>query len=290
MSFRPYNRPVTALAVSKTGALCLSSCLDRSTISVNLASTDKFGEPVTELANDTIKPISWIRFHPSLTQQILTCSGDIKLWDLETRKPMIRMHGSVVTKAIFLENGLVAGCGGTSIDFYDSRVSGHSIHSLQGYHTDDITSLSAVNGLQLVSGGNDGMVNLYDLRGTRNVGLDMEIVYDMVDQLSVTQVEWRFGRCFAKLHGACRIVEIDFVRKNNEICKEYTLLVDKEEVGVDFDFSGDDSLVVGGDNLTDLTTQTVLLQPSNNDVVTRLALTNNSGVCATNNGYIYKVS
>ncbi|KAG7888617.1 hypothetical protein KL908_005164 [Ogataea polymorpha] len=285
MAFRPHSSAVTALALSASGRICVSACVDSPAVALSSISN---GEVFAELANDTIRPVTFLGFDPVQPQRMLSCSGDAKLWDIETLQPVVKMHGSNVVQAAYLDNGVVAGCSGTGVDFYDSRVSGRPIGSLQGYHTDDVLSIHACSGTQFVSGGNDGVVNLFDLRGARNVALDTEIVFDMFDRISVTQVAWNYGRCFAKLHGVARIVEIDFVCKNNEITSQHAVVVDQEKYRVDFAFAGE-TLVAGGDRVVEVDSQKTLLQGEGNEVLTRLAFVGTSGLCASTRGYIYSL-
>ncbi|KAG7885473.1 hypothetical protein KL925_005288 [Ogataea polymorpha] len=285
MAFRPHSSAVTALALSASGRICVSACVDSPAVALSSISN---GEVFAELANDTIRPVTFLGFDPVQPQRMLSCSGDAKLWDIETLQPVVKMHGSNVVQAAYLDNGVVAGCSGTGVDFYDSRVSGRPIGSLQGYHTDDVLSIYACSGTQFVSGGNDGVVNLFDLRGARNVALDTEIVFDMFDRISVTQVAWKYGRCFAKLHGVARIVEIDFVCKNNEITSQHAVVVDQEKYRVDFAFAGE-TLVAGGDRVVEVDSQKTLLQGEDNEVLTRLAFVGTSGLCASTRGYIYSL-
>ncbi|KAG7864573.1 hypothetical protein KL919_000601 [Ogataea angusta] len=285
MSFRPHSSAVTALALSATGRIGVSACVDSPAVALSSVLS---GKVVAELANDTIKPVTFLGFDPAQPQRLLSCSGDAKIWDIETLQPVVKMHGSNVVQAAYLDNGVVAGGSGTSVDFYDSRVSGRPIGTLQGYHTDDVLSICAATGTQFVSGGNDGVVNLFDLRGARNIALDTEVVFDMFGRISVTQVAWKYGRCFAKLHGAARIVEIDFVRKDNEITSQHAVVVDEEKYRVDFAFAGD-TLVAGGDRVVEVDSQKPLLQGERGEVLTRLAFAGTSGLCASTKGYVYSL-
>ncbi|VEU22391.1 DEKNAAC103311 [Brettanomyces naardenensis] len=94
--------------------------------------------------------------------------GSIEIWDLETRQRLRTMQGHDSRVAVTCWNNHILSSGARSgqIFHHDVRIQDHKMAELCG-HTAEVCGLEwGSDGLQLASGGNDNVVNIWDARST----------------------------------------------------------------------------------------------------------------------------
>lgn len=93
-------------------------------------------------------------------------SGEVELWDVETRQKLRTMagHQAQVATLSWNQHILTSGCGDGSIWHHDVRIPRHKVMELLG-HTGEVCGLRwRADGELLASGGNDNVVNIWDGR------------------------------------------------------------------------------------------------------------------------------
>ncbi|KAF9162782.1 ubiquitin-protein transferase activating protein [Actinomortierella ambigua] len=117
-------------------------------------------------ADDWVASLSWAPDGAYLA--IGTFDGDTQIWDVETKGKVRSMTGHQARVGVMSwDNSIVStGCRDGSIWNHDVRVSNHKVAELL-HHTNEVCGLSwRSDGLQLASGGNDNIVNIWDPRNT----------------------------------------------------------------------------------------------------------------------------
>ncbi|KAJ1926860.1 WD repeat-containing protein slp1 [Tieghemiomyces parasiticus] len=95
-----------------------------------------------------------------------TSDGDTQIWDPETQRKMRSMagHQARVSALAWDKHILSSGCRDGSIWHHDVRVATHKVAELRG-HTSEVCGLAwRPDGAVLASGGNDNLVNIWDVR------------------------------------------------------------------------------------------------------------------------------
>ena len=93
-------------------------------------------------------------------------SGEVELWDVESRQKLRSMSGHQAQIAVLSWHGhiLSSACGDGSIWHHDVRVARHKVMELLG-HSGEVCGLKwRADGELLASGGNDNVVNIWDGR------------------------------------------------------------------------------------------------------------------------------
>eukprot|EP01087_Luapelamoeba_hula_P016798 TRINITY_DN51_c0_g1_i4.p1 TRINITY_DN51_c0_g1~~TRINITY_DN51_c0_g1_i4.p1 ORF type:complete len:472 (+),score=56.84 TRINITY_DN51_c0_g1_i4:77-1417(+) len=91
-------------------------------------------------------------------------TNEVQLWDVTRQKQVrtLRGHSGRVTSLAWNQHMLSSGSMDTSIFNHDVRIASHHISTLSG-HTDEVCGLKwSPDGLQLASGGNDNILNVWD--------------------------------------------------------------------------------------------------------------------------------
>jgi len=97
-----------------------------------------------------------------------TSEGDTQIWDVELDKKLRSMYGHITRVGVLSwnKNILSSGCRDGSIYQHDVRIENHKIQELLG-HCAEVCGLSWKNdGQLLASGGNDNLVNIWDIRSS----------------------------------------------------------------------------------------------------------------------------
>jgi cell division cycle protein 20 (cofactor of APC complex) len=125
---------------------------------------------VNELVNlgdvDYVSSVKFIQDGSYLA--IGTSDAQVQLWDIESMSKVrtMRGHQSRVGSLAWNQHILSTGSRDGSIFNHDVRVSNHHVSSLLN-HTQEVCGLSwSPDGTQLASGGNDNMVNIWDIGQT----------------------------------------------------------------------------------------------------------------------------
>ncbi|KAI8611906.1 WD40-repeat-containing domain protein, partial [Chytriomyces sp. MP71] len=95
-------------------------------------------------------------------------NGDTQIWDLETQTKIRTMRGHTARVGVLSwDRHLVSsGCRDGSIWHHDVRVANHKVGELLG-HTQEVCGLKwRADGGLLASGGNDNLVNIWDIRSS----------------------------------------------------------------------------------------------------------------------------
>ncbi len=112
--------------------------------------------------------------------------NDVQIWDVERSKQLRRMRGHTARVGVLAWNQHLVSSGSrdSSIFNHDVRVAQHHISSYQR-HTQEVCGLKwSHDGTQLASGGNDNLVNVWDMHST-------EPVYTMNHHLAaVKAISW----------------------------------------------------------------------------------------------------
>lgn len=96
--------------------------------------------------------------------------GSIEIWDVEAQQKMRTMRGHMarVAATSWNQHILTAGDRTGLIIHHDVRIQDHVAMTLEGGHTVEVCGLEwRPDGLQFASGGNDNLVNIWDVRSTR---------------------------------------------------------------------------------------------------------------------------
>ncbi|KAF9172302.1 ubiquitin-protein transferase activating protein [Mortierella sp. AD010] len=115
---------------------------------------------------DAVASVSWAC--DGLYLAIGTFDGDTQIWDIETKTKVRSMAGHIARVGVLAwdKHILSSGCRDGSIWNHDVRVQNHKVAELSN-HTNEVCGLSwRADGQQLASGGNDNLVNIWDVRST----------------------------------------------------------------------------------------------------------------------------
>ncbi|KAF9961939.1 ubiquitin-protein transferase activating protein [Modicella reniformis] len=115
---------------------------------------------------DGIASVSWA-FEGSFLA-VGTFDGDTQIWDVETKTKLRSMtgHDARVGVLSWDKHILSSGCRDGSIWNHDVRIQNHKVAELLN-HTNEVCGLAwRSDGMQLASGGNDNVVNIWDARST----------------------------------------------------------------------------------------------------------------------------
>jgi len=139
-------------------AVALSNCvyLWNGTSGVSEALVELEGE------DDYVTSVSWVADGSYLA--VGTNKAEIQLWDVEQAKPLRKMkgHSARVSSMSWNQHILSSGSKDTSIIHNDVRVASHIAARLCG-HQQEVCGLQwSSDGLQLASGGNDNILNIWD--------------------------------------------------------------------------------------------------------------------------------
>lgn len=93
-------------------------------------------------------------------------TGDVELWDAESRQKLRTMGGHQAQVGTLSWNGFIlsSGCGDGSIWHHDVRIARHKVMELLGHHGEVCGLKWRQDGELLGSGGNDNVVNIWDSR------------------------------------------------------------------------------------------------------------------------------
>eukprot|EP00697_Spironema_sp_BW2_P010618 gnl/Spiro4/25946_TR12926_c0_g1_i1.p1 gnl/Spiro4/25946_TR12926_c0_g1~~gnl/Spiro4/25946_TR12926_c0_g1_i1.p1 ORF type:complete len:326 (+),score=103.89 gnl/Spiro4/25946_TR12926_c0_g1_i1:413-1390(+) len=116
----------------------------------------------TEGADDYVSSVSWIPDGNFLS--VGTNAGEVQLWDCQQQKQVrsMRGHSARVGCLAWNKHILSSGSRDTTIHHHDVRTAQHHVGTLLG-HSQEVCGLRwSPNGLQLASGGNDNLLNVWD--------------------------------------------------------------------------------------------------------------------------------
>ena len=111
---------------------------------------------------DHVTSVSWGADGKYLS--VGTDSACVQLWDVEAQKQLRNMKGHEARVGALAWNGHVLSSGSrdTSIINHDVRIAEHAVATLTG-HDQEVCGLKwSPNGMQLASGGNDNLLNIWD--------------------------------------------------------------------------------------------------------------------------------
>jgi cell division cycle 20, cofactor of APC complex len=111
---------------------------------------------------DHVTSVSWGADGKYLS--VGTDSACVQLWDVEQKKQLRNMQGHEARVGALSWNGHVLSSGSrdTTVVNHDVRIAEHNIATLTG-HTQEVCGLKwSPNGMQLASGGNDNLLNIWD--------------------------------------------------------------------------------------------------------------------------------
>ncbi|OWB60893.1 hypothetical protein B5S29_g1776 [[Candida] boidinii] len=94
--------------------------------------------------------------------------GSIEIWDMETKQKLrtMRGHDSRISTHCWYQHNVTSGCRTGQIFNHDVRIPEHIVSKLNN-HTAEVCGLKwRFDGLQLASGGNDNLVNIWDAKAT----------------------------------------------------------------------------------------------------------------------------
>ncbi|KAG0229895.1 ubiquitin-protein transferase activating protein [Actinomortierella wolfii] len=117
-------------------------------------------------ADDWVASLAWAEDGAFLA--IGTFDGDAQIWDVEQKTKIRSMTGHQARIGVMSWDKAIlsSGCRDGSIWNHDVRVPNHKVAELL-HHTNEVCGLSwRADGLQLASGGNDNIVNIWDPRNT----------------------------------------------------------------------------------------------------------------------------
>ncbi|KAF9904575.1 ubiquitin-protein transferase activating protein [Linnemannia zychae] len=115
---------------------------------------------------DSITSVSWAYDGSSLA--VGTFEGDTQVWDVETKTKIRTMSGHAARVGVLAwdKHIVSSGCRDGSIWNHDVRVHNHKVAELSS-HTNEVCGLTwRSDGMQLASGANDNIVNIWDARST----------------------------------------------------------------------------------------------------------------------------
>jgi len=115
-----------------------------------------------------VTSVSWSQ-HDKDSLAVGVNDGEVQLWDAAANKRVRRIMGhlSRVSSLAWSDNTLSSGSRDSMIFHHDVRASSARAMCLQG-HQQEVCGLRwAPNGLQLASGGNDNILNIWDARSTQ---------------------------------------------------------------------------------------------------------------------------
>ncbi|PRP80126.1 hypothetical protein PROFUN_12209 [Planoprotostelium fungivorum] len=127
------------------------------------ASTASIVELMTTEGTNNITSVQWTAEGRHLA--VGTNDGCVQLWDAESCKSLrtLRGHAARVGALSWNQHVLSSGSRDTNIHHHDVRIQNHLVSSLQ-FHTQEVCGLKwSDDGLQLASGGNDNIVNIFDV-------------------------------------------------------------------------------------------------------------------------------
>ncbi|KAG9063613.1 ubiquitin-protein transferase activating protein [Linnemannia hyalina] len=110
---------------------------------------------------DSVTLVSWADDGASL-------ASDVQVWDVETRTKLRTMSGHAARVGVLAWDKQIvsSGCRDGSIWNHDVRVHNHKVAELSN-HTNEVCGLTwRSDGMQLASGANDNIVNIWDARST----------------------------------------------------------------------------------------------------------------------------
>ncbi|KAG0288754.1 ubiquitin-protein transferase activating protein [Linnemannia gamsii] len=113
---------------------------------------------------DSVTSVSWAYDGASLA--VGTFEGDVQVWDVETKTKLRTMSGHAARVGVLAWDKQIvsSGCRDGSIWNHDVRVHNHKVAELLS-HTNEICGLTwRSDGMQLASGANDNVVNIWDAR------------------------------------------------------------------------------------------------------------------------------
>ncbi|KAF9297031.1 ubiquitin-protein transferase activating protein [Linnemannia elongata] len=113
---------------------------------------------------DSVTSVSWAYDGASLA--VGTFEGDVQVWDVETKTKLRTMSGHAARVGVLAWDKQIvsSGCRDGSIWNHDVRVHNHKVAELSN-HTNEVCGLTwRSDGLQLASGANDNIVNIWDAR------------------------------------------------------------------------------------------------------------------------------
>ena len=116
--------------------------------------------------NNYVASVSWIKEGNFLA--IGTADAEVQLWDVESLKQVRGMKGHSARVGALSWNSYICSSGSRSgaIHHHDVRVAEHHVGTLQG-HAQDVCGLKwSPNGTKLASGGNDNILNIWDVNST----------------------------------------------------------------------------------------------------------------------------
>jgi cell division cycle protein 20 (cofactor of APC complex) len=120
----------------------------------------------TRNENDTISSVSWTKEGTHLAVGV--SDGVVELWDAERKKALRKLNGHSARVGALAWNNYMLSTGSkdSSIHQHDVRIQNHMLQSLEG-HAAEVCGLKwSDDGLQLASGGNDNVVNIWDINQT----------------------------------------------------------------------------------------------------------------------------
>ncbi|KAF9920466.1 ubiquitin-protein transferase activating protein [Linnemannia zychae] len=115
---------------------------------------------------DSVASVSWALDGSSLA--VGTFEGDVQVWDVETKTKIRTMSGHTARVGVLAwdKHIVTSGCRDGSIWNHDVRVHNHKVAELLN-HSNEVCGLTwRSDGMQLASGANDNIVNIWDARST----------------------------------------------------------------------------------------------------------------------------
>ena len=128
------------------------------------AGTGTIDELCTTPGDDNhVTSVSWVQDGNFLA--VGTAQSEVQIWDVGGMRQLRSMkgHRARVGSLAWNSHILSSGSRDSSIIHHDVRIAQHITARLEGAHTQEVCGLKwAPNGLQLASGGNDNILNIWD--------------------------------------------------------------------------------------------------------------------------------
>ncbi|KAI9141013.1 WD40-repeat-containing domain protein [Paraphysoderma sedebokerense] len=116
---------------------------------------------------DDITSLSWVDDGGLVA--LGTSSGDVQIWDVESKSKIRTMQGHTKRVGVLDWNGplVTSGSKDGEIHYHDSRIPNHAIRKWKN-HSDEVCGLKwRRDGALFASGSNDGLVNVWDVRNAK---------------------------------------------------------------------------------------------------------------------------
>jgi WD40 repeat protein/serine/threonine protein kinase len=180
------GRPFNSVSFSPDGSMAiLTSSEDKRVSMWDLSVQSAIRNPQSAIATETtLRPFLdfnqlggevWSAMFAPDGRHVLTIGGnDAQLWNLESRKPVIRYspHGAVASAAVSSDGKLIAtGSWDHSAKIWDAKT-GHAIRKLDGGHTGYINSVEfSADGRELLTASDDGTALIWSVKSGKPTGV-----------------------------------------------------------------------------------------------------------------------